>query len=153
MPPRPGGVAIITTPNRLNVTSRIHYLLTGFYKGRRAPLLYRYRVQDGRNWHVMGLNDFHWMAHGVGLRMDGVGSSRRKLRAKIFAPLLYPFIAAASWMLYVRGIKDPAQRAINRELFGFMTSPSLLMDENIIMRFRRTGAEGASRVPQPGAQA
>jgi SAM-dependent methyltransferase len=150
---RPGGVAIITTPNRLNVTSRIHHLLTGFYKGRRAPLPYRYRVQDGRNWHVMGLNDFHWMAHGVGLRMDRVGRSRRKLRAKIFAPLLYPFIAAASWMLYVRGIKDPVQRAINRELFGFMTSPSLLMDENIIMRFRRTGANGPSQAPQPGARA
>jgi SAM-dependent methyltransferase len=150
---RPGGVAIITTPNRLNVTSRIHYLLTGFYKGRRAPLPYRYRVQDGRNWHVMGLNDFHWMAHGVGLRMDRVGRSRRKLRAKIFAPLLYPFVACASWMLYVRGIKDPAQRAINRELFGFMTSASLLMDENIIMRFRRTAANGAPQEPGLGDKA
>lgn len=145
---RPGGVAIITTPNRLNVTSRIHHLLTGFYKGRRSPLPYRYRVQDGRNWHVMGLNDFHWMAYGVGLRMDRVGRSRRKLRAKIFAPPLYPFIAAASWMLYVRGVKDPAQRTINRELFGFMTSASLLMDENIVMRFRRVADNGAIK-PRP----
>ena len=35
---KPGGVAIVTTPNRLNVSSRIHYLLSGFYKGRREPL-------------------------------------------------------------------------------------------------------------------
>jgi hypothetical protein len=34
-------------------------------------------------------------------------------------------------------VKDPEQRKINRELFGFMTSASLLMDENIIMRFRK----------------
>ena len=34
-------------------------------------------------------------------------------------------------------VKDPEQREINRELFGFMTSASLLMDENIVMRFRK----------------
>jgi SAM-dependent methyltransferase len=134
---RPGAVAIVTTPNRLNVSSRIHYLLSGYYKGRRAPLSYRYRVEDGRNWHVMGLNDLHWIAWGVGLRMDGLGRSRRKPRSRIFAPLLYPFIAGFSWMLYVRGVKDPEQRRINRELLRFMTSSSLLMDENIIMRFRK----------------
>jgi hypothetical protein len=88
----------------------------------------------------MGLNDFHWMAHGYGLKMDALGKSRRKLKAKLAAPLLYPFIAGVSWMLYVRGVKDPAQRAINRELFGFMTSASCLMDENIIMRFRKTAS-------------
>lgn len=133
----PGGTAIITTPNRLNVTSRIHYLLSGYYKGRRAPLPYRYRVEDGRNWHVMGLNDLHWIAWGAGLRMDAIGRSRRKPRAIIFFPLLYPFILGFSWMLYGRGGKDPEQRRINRELFRFMTSPSLLMDENIVMRFRK----------------
>jgi len=134
---RPGAVAIITTPNRLNVSSRIHYLLSGYYKGRRAPLSYRYRVEDGRNWHVMGLNDLHWIAWGVGLRMDALGRSRRKPRARILAPALYPFIAGFSWMLYVRGVRDPEQRRINRELFRFMTSSSLLMDENIVMRFRK----------------
>ncbi|MDO8433176.1 MAG: class I SAM-dependent methyltransferase [Candidatus Binatus sp.] len=143
---RPGGTAIVTTPNRLNVSSRIHYLLSGYYKGRRAPLPYRYRVEDGRNWHVMGLNDLHWIAWGAGLRLDALGRSKRKLRARILAPMLYPFIAGFSWMLYCRRVKDPAQRAINRELFGFMTSSSLLMDENIVMRFRKVGG-GADSIP------
>lgn len=133
---KPRGVAIVTTPNRLNVSSRIHYLLSGYYKGRRAPLAYKYRVADGRNWHVMGLNDLHWIAWGAGLRMDALGRARRKVRARILAPILWPFIAGFSWILYGRA-KDPAQRKINRELLGFMTSASLLMDENIIMRFRR----------------
>ncbi|HEV2169495.1 MAG TPA: class I SAM-dependent methyltransferase [Candidatus Binatus sp.] len=133
---KPGGTAIVTTPNRLNVSSRIHYLLSGYYKGRRAPLAYRYRVIDGRNWHVMGLNDLHWIAWGAGLRMDALGRSRRKIRSRILMPLLWPFIASFSWILYGRA-KDPAQRKINREIFGFMTSASLLMDENIIMRFRK----------------
>ncbi len=136
---RPGAVAILTTPNRLNVSSRIHYLLSGYYKGRRAPLPYRYRVADGRNWHVMGLNDLHWIAWGAGLRMEALGRSRRKLRSRILAPIMWPLIAGFSWMLYGRGAKEPAQRAINRELLGFMTSASLLMDENIIMRFRKVG--------------
>jgi len=144
---RPGAVAIVTTPNRLNVSSRIHYLLSGYYKGRRAPLSYRYRVEDGRNWHVMGLNDLHWIAWGVGLRMEALGHSRRKLRSRIFAPLLYPFIAGFSWMLYVRGVEDPEQAQINRELLRFMTSSSLLMDENIVMRFRKVEASaGHSKV-------
>jgi SAM-dependent methyltransferase len=138
---KPGGVAIVTTPNRLNVTSRIHYLLSGYYKGRRAPLAYRYRVADGRNWHVMGLNDLHWIAWGAGLRMDALGRSKRKLRARILAPIMYPFIAGFSWMLYCRRVEDPAQRKINRELFSFMTSANLLMDENIVMRFRKVSAD------------
>jgi len=135
---KPGGTAIVTTPNRLNVISRIHYLLTGFYKGRRAPLPYRYRVEDGRNWHVMGLNDFHWMARGYGLHLDALGKSRRKLRAYLFLPLLYPPIVIRSWLLYGGRGSDPVQRRLNRQLFRFMTSASLLMDENILMRFVKT---------------
>ncbi len=34
---KPDGVAILSTPNRLNVTSRLHYLLSGFYKGGALP--------------------------------------------------------------------------------------------------------------------
>jgi SAM-dependent methyltransferase len=133
----PGGVAILSTPNRLNVTSRMHYLLSGFYKGRRAPLPYRYRVEDGRNWHVMGLNDFHWMAHGYGLELDAIGHSKRKLKTTIFAALLYLPIAVFSYLLYVRGVKDPQQKEINRRLFRLMTSADCLMNENIVMRFRK----------------
>src|SRR5258707_5576662 len=138
---KPDGVAIVTTPNRLNVSSRIHYLLSGYYKGRRAPLPYRYRVSDGRNWHVMGLNDLHWIAWGAGLRMDALGRRKRKPRARIWTRILYPFIAGFSWMLYCARVKDPEQRKINRELYSFMTSASLLMDENIVMRFRKVGTD------------
>ena len=138
-----GGVAILSTPNRLNVTSRLHHLLSGFYKGRRAPLPYHYRVEDGRNWHVMGLNDFHWMAHGFGLHLDALGRSKRKLKTLIFAALMYLPIAAFSHFLYVRGVADPEQRKINRELFRLMTSPDCLINENIVMRFRKVGVREA----------
>jgi SAM-dependent methyltransferase len=140
---KPGGVAILSTPNRLNVTSRLHYLLSGFYKGRRAPLPYRYRVEDGRNWHVMGLNDFHWMAHGFGLRLDALGRSKRKLKTQILAALMYLPIAAFSHLLYVRGVEDPEQREINRQLFRLMTSADCLTNENIVMRFHKIGLSEA----------
>jgi hypothetical protein len=90
----------------------------------------------------MGLNDLHWIAWGSGLRLDSLGRSKRKMRSRIFAPIFFPFIAGFSWMLYVRGVHDRAQREINRDLFRFMTSSSLLMDENIIMRFRKIEADG-----------
>jgi SAM-dependent methyltransferase len=145
---KPGGVAVLSTPNRLNVASRLHYLLSGFYKGRRAPLPYRYRVEDGRNWHVMGLNDFHWMAHGYGLHLDALGRGKRKFKARLLAPILYPAIAIFSYLLYVRGVTDPGQRKINRELMRLMTSASCLMDENLIMRMRKLdGAGKASAAP------
>jgi SAM-dependent methyltransferase len=138
---KPGGVAILSTPNRLNVTSRLHYLLSGFYKGRRAPLPYHFRVEDGRNWHVMGLNDFHWMAHGFGFRLDALGRSKRKLKTRILAALMFLPIAAFSYLLYVRKVKDPQQQQINRELFRLMMSADCLMNENIVMRFRAAGLE------------
>lgn len=140
---KPGGTAILSTPNRLNVTSRLHYLLSGFYKGRRSPLPYRYRVEDGRNWHVMGLNDFHWMAHGFGLHLDALGRSKRKLKTQVAAALMYLPIAAFSHLLYVRGIEDAEQRQINRDLFRLMTSTECLMNENIVMRFRKMDAREA----------
>ena len=136
---RPDGVAILSTPNRLNVTSRLHYLLSGFYKGRRAPLPYHYRVEDGRNWHVMGLNDFHWMAHGFGLHLDALGRSKRKLKTRILAALMYLPIAAFSYFLYGRGPDDAGQKKINRDLFRLMTSADCLINENIVMRFRKVG--------------
>jgi SAM-dependent methyltransferase len=140
---KPDGVAILSTPNRLNVTSRLHYLLSGFYKGRRAPLPYRYRVEDGRNWHIMGLNDFHWMAHGFGLRLDALGRSKRKLKTQILAALMYLPIAAFSYFLYAGKGEDPAQRKINRDLFRLMTSTDCLMNENIVMRFRKINSREA----------
>jgi SAM-dependent methyltransferase len=140
---KPGGVAILSTPNRLNVTSRLHYLLSGFYKGRRAPLPYRYRVEDGRNWHVMGLNDFHWMAHGFGLHLDALGRSKRKLKTQVLAALMYLPIAAFSHFLYGTGIEDPEQRKINRELLRLMTSAECLINENIVMRFRKMDSSEA----------
>jgi SAM-dependent methyltransferase len=145
---KPGAVAIISTPNRLNLRSRVHHLLTGFYKGRRAPLPYRYRVDDGRNWHVMGLNDLHWIAYGAGLRVKALGTGRRKLRSIIYTPVFYLPILLASYLLYVRGVRDPEQRQLNRELFRLMTSASLLMDENLIMRLHR---QEGGRDPQRAA--
>jgi SAM-dependent methyltransferase len=134
---KPGAIAIISTPNRLNVVSRIHYLLSGFYKGRRAPLPYRYTVADGRNWHVMGFNDLHWIAHGAGLQVDALGRSRRKLRAFIYLPLLYLPIKLFSWLLYGKGGNDPDDRRINRELYRMMTGSNVLMDENLVMRLHK----------------
>jgi SAM-dependent methyltransferase len=134
---KPDGIAIISTPNRLNVTSRIHYLLSGFYKGRRAPLPYRYGVNDGRNWHVMGLNDLHWIAHSNGLHLEALGRSRRKFRALLYAPFLYFPIRLFSFFLYGHNATDVEESRLNRELYRFMTSASLLMDENLIMRFRK----------------
>jgi hypothetical protein len=87
----------------------------------------------------MGLNDFHWMAHGFGLHLDALGRSKRKLKTQMLAALMYLPIAAFSHLLYVRGIQDREQRKINRELFRLMTSADCLINENIVMRFRKVG--------------
>jgi len=49
-----------------------------------------------------------------------------------------------SWMLYGRGAKDPAQSRINRQLYRLMISPSLLLDENLILRLRKTRSESSA---------
>jgi SAM-dependent methyltransferase len=136
---KPRAIAIITTPNRLNASSRVHYLLSGFYKGRRAPLPYRYGVKDGRNWNVMGLNDLDWIAHSSGLRLEAIGRGRRKLRSVAYAGVLWLPVKVFSYLLYGRGSRDPAQAGINRALYRHMTCPSVLMDENLLMRFRKIG--------------
>ena len=71
------------------------------------------------------------------LSLSAIGHSKRKLKTTILAPMLYLPIAAFSYLLYVRGVKDPSQREINRRLFRLMTSADCLMNENIVMRFHK----------------
>ena len=70
-------------------------------------------------------------------------AERDPVLARLLAIAMYLPIAAFSHFLYVRGIEDPVQREINRRLFRLMISADCLMNENIVMRFRKMVAREA----------
>ena len=59
---RPGGVAVFTTPNVLNMRSRLRYLSSGFYNLFGPVLLDRPDVRPGARGHISPIN-FFYLAH------------------------------------------------------------------------------------------
>jgi 2-polyprenyl-3-methyl-5-hydroxy-6-metoxy-1,4-benzoquinol methylase len=88
---RPGGKVIITTPNILNLTSRISYLLTGFYSLFR-PL--SFDLHDARRqWgHIMPLSAYY-LDHAMrtcGSRTTELYTDHLKRSSLFLFPMLFP---------------------------------------------------------------
>ena len=102
---RPGGKIIITTPNILNLTSRISYLFTGFYSLFR-PL--SFDQQDARRqWgHIMPLSAYY-LDHAMrtcGSRGTEVHTDHLRRSSLFLFPMLFPMLKLSS-LLYLRRLK------------------------------------------------
>lgn len=103
---RHGGKAIITTPNILNLTSRISYLLTGFYSLFK-PL--SFDLQDARQqWgHIMPLSAYY-LDHAMrtcGSRTIEVHTDHLKGSSLFLFPLLYLVLKISSFW-YLKRLKE-----------------------------------------------
>ncbi len=90
---KPGGQIIVTTPNILNINSRLRYFFTGF--GLLFDILPLYRIEPTRlsgHIHPIGL---YFLAHAMaraGLRNIEVHYDRKKKSGLFLSILLYPLI-------------------------------------------------------------
>lgn len=87
---RPGGVLIVTTPNVLNLRSRLRYLLFGFFN-MFGPLQFEDERHHSTHGHINPVAYFY-LAHalmGAGLRDISVSVDKRQRRSLVSLALLW----------------------------------------------------------------
>ena len=136
---RPGGVLIVTTPNVLNLRSRVRYLLFGFFN-MFGPL----RLEDDRHHSTHGhINPvgYFYLAHalsGAGFRDISVSVDKRQRRSLLSLALLWLPIR---WFSAVALRREREKRhtldAANEPFVRAMNSSDILLGRTIVVGCRK----------------
>lgn len=136
---RPGGLLILSTPNILNLASRLRFLLSGTYSLFERPVseLSKNPAED----HIHPVSFFHLRYILVWAGFEEVSVVTDRVRSSaLWLFLLTPFIAIATW-LALRKEADPEQRRRNASILRSVLSPALLFGRTLIA----VAAKGPSR--------
>ncbi len=133
---RAGGEIVVSTPNVMNLYSRLHQLLTGVpYQFNPAAVP---EVQPGvatDRGHIFALSFFQlrylFEQHGAGVKAVLGDRYKRKALMPLYLCLL-PFAWAASWLLMVRG-GDARHARRNRELLSRAFRAPLLFSRSLVL--------------------
>lgn len=134
---KPGGCFIFTTPNMLNWTSRLRFLGTGFYMGRKNPLRLNTPPGNAPNWNILPFHIYHWLGYHYGMKIEKVIGLRKRLHAALLGLVLYPFCALYTYRWWVSSQKNAEQRAFNLDLWRHLFSNELLLSNTMVVKFRR----------------
>ncbi len=127
----PGGRLVLTTPNLLNLPSRLKFFLSGFHSLVRRPLN-EFEPNPLRD-HVMPLTYYQlrYMLHRQGFRETDVTTDRRR-RGGFFLIWLWPLVAALTRRTMRKEI-DPRQVEANRRIRRRLLSADLLLGRTLIV--------------------
>jgi len=136
---KPGGMAIITTPNILNLSSRLSYLLTGFYE-MFGPLSLDPR-DARRQWgHIMPLSAYY-LAHAMrtaGFTATEFHADRLKRSALFLSFFFLPLLKLSTYLYSARiRRKRPPVYRDNAALMREMGSLKLCSSRSVILSGRK----------------
>jgi len=134
---KPGGVAVISTPNVLNVLSRLRFLFTGFLRGRVRPVHYSRKPGQAPNIYLIHFYELYYLLFHYGFEIEELRKTKVKFAPVFFTPLLYPLMWLFSLESVIHAEKDPVQRRINWQILKYLFSPSLLFSDNIVVKARK----------------
>lgn len=142
---RPGGLAVFTTPNVLNLKSRLRYLTTGF-ANLFGPLAVREDAIHDTGGHINPVGWFY-LAHALldaGFTAPQAGVDRWQRSAYVPFALLYPAIR----LLAVRAWRKEAGKfrtltPANRPLLARINSADLLLGRTLVVAARKPQTSAA----------
>jgi SAM-dependent methyltransferase len=134
---RKNSLVIITTPNILNMSSRLRFLFTGFLRGRSRPLHYTKGPEVGRNIYLIHFYELYYLLTHNGFEVEALQKRKVRSGSRLFMVLLYPFLWLCSAVEVILKEKDPVQRRYNRQVLKFMLSPALLLSDNLVVIARK----------------
>lgn len=137
---RPGGVFLVSTPNILNVFSRLRFLFTGFLRGRVRPAHYTSKPGQAPNIYLLHFYELYYLLFHYGFEIKELKRTRVKFAARLFTYLFFPFMCLFSLITVIRAEKDPVQRRYNWQILSYLFDPALLLSDNIIVIARRLAA-------------
>lgn len=130
---KPEGRVLISTPNILNVFSRVRFLFTGFLRGRVRPVHYTKRPGQAPNIYLIHFYELYYLLFHYGFEVVELRKTRVKFAQLFFMVLFYPFMRLFSLESVIRAEKDARQRRHNRQILKYMFHPALLLSDNIVV--------------------
>ncbi len=136
----PGGYAVFTTPNVLNLRSRIRYLTSGFYNLFGPVLLDRPDVRPGARGHISPIN-FFYLAHtfvSSGFTDVRVSTDKYQRRSLPAYALLWAPLRMANAVVYRRDkLKYKTIDQGNDWMVRAMNSPDVLLGRTVVIAARK----------------
>jgi len=132
------GVVVISTPNVLNVHSRLRFLFTGFLRGRVRPAHYSSPPERAPNIYLLHLYELYYLFFHYGFEVQKLYKTRIKFAPVFFTILFYPVMWLFSLEAVIRAEKDPVQRGYNWQILRWLFSAPLLLSDNIVVKARKT---------------
>lgn len=139
-----GGVVIISTPNVLNVVSRLRFLFTGFLRGRVRPVHHSKKPGQAPNIYLIHFYELYYLLFHYGFEIEKLSSTKIKVGPVFFMPFLYPFMWLCSLNAVIHAEKDPVQRRLNWKVLKHFFSMPMLLSDNIVVKARKKGDEDCS---------
>ncbi|MHC1699935.1 MAG: methyltransferase domain-containing protein [Humidesulfovibrio sp.] len=150
----PGGRLVLTFPNRLQIRSRLFYLLSGFYRGMKSPINLDVAFGEA-HINLIGYPEMDYFLRKTGFAVSGVSSSYFSAPDRLLAPLRPLVRAATRHALLAHKPKAeehdktrPENRAYNRYIADAITSPELFYGKDVIVSAVRV-APGQPVFPAP----
>ena len=137
---KPDGVVLISTPNVLNVMSRVRFLFTGFLRGRVRPAHYTSKPGRAPNIYLLHFYELYYLLFHYGFEIVELRKTRVKFAARFFAYLFWPFMWLFSLITVIRAEKDPRQRRYNWQILSYLFNPALLLSDNIVVKAKKLSA-------------
>jgi len=134
---KPGGVVLISTPNILNVFSRVRFLFTGFIRGRVRPVHYTRKPGQAPNIYLIHFYELYYLLFHYGFEIEKLKKTKVKAAPVFFMVLLYPLMWLSSLEAVIRAEKDSIQRRYNWQILKYMFSLALLLSDNIVLKAKK----------------
>jgi SAM-dependent methyltransferase len=134
---KPGGQVLISTPNVLNVFSRVRFLFTGFLRGRVRPVHYTRRPGQAPNIYLIHFYELYYLFFHYGFEVTELRKTRVKSAPLFFTLLLYPLMWLFCLETVIRAEKDPVQRRYNWQILKLLFNPALLLSDNIVVKAKK----------------
>lgn len=131
------GMVVISTPNVLNVLSRLRFLFTGFIRGRVRPVHYTRKPGQAPNIYLIHFYELYYLLFHYGFEVEELRTTRVKFAPVFFGMFLYPLMWLFSLEAVIRAEKDPIQKRINWQILKFLFSFPLLLSDNIVVKARK----------------
>ncbi len=129
----PGGRLLLSTPNPLNLASRLRAFLTGFSDVSPRPI----RADEPRlsEHHInpVRLQFLELMLRRNGLQVLSLGANRMRRSAVLLALMFYPWVwLATAWVLHAPRRPEPMP-AVSRRLRKLLLSPAALLGRVLVV--------------------
>lgn len=148
---KPGGRLLLTTPNYSNLKSKMSYLLCESEAfGRIMPpnehetiwLSPKTQSQEPPRIYfghcfLTGFFRLRLFSKLASLKLVRIHDSRVNSTSLMLFPLLYPFIVLSAFKTSRRFKRKSGQRELAGELFRWMVSPKLLLENHLILEFEK----------------